>query len=163
MYATKIDLEDILMKKVITYGTYDLFHIGHVRLLKRLSELGDHLTVCISTDEFNTIKGKSSIIPFEQRAEIVAACKYVDAVLPENGWDQKKSDIVDNHISVFAMGDDWAGTFDDLSEVCSVVYLARTEDISTTSLKSYMSNLQKDRVAAIKHIADNLIEKIKEL
>ena len=151
------------MKEVIIYGTYDLFHIGHVRLLKRLSELGDHLTVCISTDEFNAIKGKSSIIPFEQRAEIVAACKYVDAVLPENGWDQKKSDIIDNHISVFAMGDDWAGRFDDLSELCSVVYLSRTEDISTTSLKSYMTNLQYDRVVAIKHIADNLIEKIKEL
>ena len=124
-----------MVKKVITYGTFDLFHIGHVRLLERLSHLGDHLTVCVSTDEFNAIKNKQSVMPYAQRAEIVAACRFVDEVLPEQSWDQKRLDISRKKIGVFAMGDDWLGKFDDLRDICEVVYLPRTQDISTSFLK----------------------------
>lgn len=133
-----------MVKKVITYGTFDLFHIGHVRLLERLSKLGDELIVCVSTDEFNSIKGKSSVIPYEQRAELVMSCKYVDRVLPEHDWDQKRTDIIREKIDIFAMGDDWAGKFDDLSDVCEVIYLPRTEDISSTSLKKIIAKMSSD-------------------
>jgi len=142
-----------MTKKVITYGTFDLFHVGHVRLLRRLSELGDHLTVCVSTDGFNAEKGKVSVVPFEQRIEIVQSCRYVDEVLPETSWDQKAKDIVTHDISVFAMGDDWAGKFDDLSAFCEVVYLPRTTNISSTSLKAYVKNEHDERVDQVKRNA----------
>ena len=125
-------------RKVITYGTFDLFHVGHVRLLQRLADLGDHLTVCVSTDAFNAIKGKHATISYQDRAEIVAACSYVDCVLPENDWQQKRGDIIAHGIDIFAMGDDWIGKFDHLSDLCEVVYLPRTEEISTTSLRAYL-------------------------
>ena len=144
-----------MIKKVITYGTFDLFHVGHVRLLRRLAEIGDHLTVCVSTDEFNASKGKVSVVPFEQRIEIVQSCRYVDAVLPETSWDQKASDIVKYGISVFAMGDDWTGKFDDLSEFCEVMYLPRTVSISSTSLKSYVKNEHDEHVKQAKRRAKN--------
>ncbi len=150
-------------KRVITYGTFDLFHIGHVRLLQRLASLGDHLTVCVSTDEFNAIKGKSSVIPYDQRAEILSACRFVDAVLPENDWAQKRTDIVEQKIDIFAMGNDWSGKFDDLGDLCEVVYLPRTEDISTTSLKAYMDALRSEQLGEIKHLIETLNDKAASL
>ncbi|WP_417248141.1 adenylyltransferase/cytidyltransferase family protein [Celeribacter sp.] len=147
-----------MTKKVITYGTFDLFHVGHVRLFRRLSELGDHLTVGVSTDEFNASKGKASVVPFEQRVEIVQSCRYVDEVLLEESWDQKPKDIVAHNISVFAMGDDWAGKFDDLSKLCEVVYLPRTTDISSSFLKSYVKNEHDERVSQIERNASKLIK-----
>ena len=123
------------MKIVITYGTFDLLHVGHVRLLKRAKELGGYLIVGLSTDEFNLLKHKSSFLPYEQRKEILEAIKYVDKVIPETCWKQKISDIEEHHVDCFVMGDDWAGEFDFLKEYCEVVYLKRTQEISTSALK----------------------------
>ncbi len=120
---------------VLTYGTFDLFHHGHVRLLQRLSQLGDELIVGCSTDEFNAIKGKRCVMPYGQRREILEACRYVARVIPEESWAQKRSDIVNYNVSIFAMGDDWAGHFDDLGDLTRVMYLPRTQDVSTTELK----------------------------
>jgi glycerol-3-phosphate cytidylyltransferase len=103
------------MTNVITYGTFDLFHVGHVRLLQRLRSLGDRLIVGCSTDEFNDIKGKKSVIRYNERAEILSSCKYVDLVIPETTWEQKCSDIQKHDVRIFAMGDDWVGKFDHLS------------------------------------------------
>jgi glycerol-3-phosphate cytidylyltransferase len=97
------------MTNVITYGTFDLFHVGHVRLLQRLRSLGDRLIVGCSTDEFNDIKGKKSVIRYNERAEILSSCKYVDLVIPETTWEQKCSDIQKHDVRIFAMGDDWVG------------------------------------------------------
>jgi len=127
-------------KTIITYGTFDMFHIGHLRLLQRLKELGDELIVAVSTDAFNASKGKKVIIPYEQRAEIVAHIKCVDRVIPEHSWEQKREDIEKYHVDIFAMGDDWKGKFDFLKEHCEVVYLERTRDISTTQLKKSLTN-----------------------
>ena len=135
------------MKKILTYGTYDLLHYGHFRLLKRAKELGDHLTVAISTDEFNLIKGKKCVQPFEHRAEIIKAIRYVDEVIPENSWEQKINDIREHNINVFVMGCDWEGKFDYLEQYRKVLYLDRTDDISTTALKNHLKsiqNIQKD-------------------
>ncbi|KRN20298.1 tagD protein [Pediococcus claussenii] len=123
------------MTRVITYGTFDLLHKGHIRLLKRAKELGDHLTVCASTDEFNALKGKTAYTSFEDRKYILEAIRYVDEVIPEKGWDQKIRDVKDHNIDIFVMGDDWKGEFDFLAEYCEVVYLPRTEGISTTRIK----------------------------
>lgn len=123
---------------VLTYGTFDLFHIGHLRLIERLQGLGDRLVIGISTDEFNARKGKQSVIPYADRAAIVAAIRGVDEVFPEHGWDQKVSDIKRLGADVFAMGDDWAGKFDDLAEHCKVIYLERTAGISTTKIKGQL-------------------------
>lgn len=128
------------MKKVITYGTFDLFHIGHLNILKRARDLGDYLIVAVSTDEFNALKGKICTYPYSERAEIVRAIKYVDEVIPENNWEQKISDIRDNGIDIFVMGNDWTGKFDFLKEHCEVVYLPRTEGISTTEIKNGLKN-----------------------
>ncbi|MDF0479327.1 glycerol-3-phosphate cytidylyltransferase [Vagococcus sp. PNs007] len=123
------------MKKVITYGTFDLLHKGHVNILKRARELGDHLTVVVSSDEFNALKGKKAYTSYEDRKYILEAIKYVDVVLPEFTWEQKVDDVKDNNIDVFVMGDDWEGKFDFLQEHCEVVYLPRTEGVSTTKIK----------------------------
>ncbi len=123
------------MKKVITYGTYDLLHVGHINLLRRAKELGDYLIVVVSSDEFNAIKGKKAYYSFEDRKKILEAIKYVDEVLPEYTWEQKIDDVVNNNVDVFVMGDDWAGKFDFLKDYCEVVYLPRTEGISTTKIK----------------------------
>ena len=120
------------MKRVITYGTYDLLHWGHIRLLKRAKELGDYLIVALSTDEFNAIKGKKAYHNYEERKMMLEAIRYVDLVIPENNWDQKINDIKEYHADIFVMGDDWEGKFDELKEYCEVVYLPRTEGISTT-------------------------------
>lgn len=124
------------MKKVITYGTFDLFHIGHLNILKRAKELGDYLIVAVSSDEFNAIKGKKCAIPDYERMEIVKAIRYVDEVIPENCWEQKVEDIKKHDVDIFVMGDDWEGKFDFLKEYCEVKYLKRTEGISTTKIKN---------------------------
>jgi len=123
------------MRKVITYGTFDLFHYGHIRLLQRARKLGDYLIVALSTDEFNAGKGKKSVMSYEERKEILEAIRYVDSVIPETKWEQKISDVTENGVSVFVMGDDWEGKFDFLKEYCEVVYLARTANVSSTMLK----------------------------
>jgi len=150
------------MKTVLTYGTFDLFHIGHVRLLKRLRAMGDRLVVGCSSDEFNNSKGKKSIFSYEERAEILSSSKYVDLVFPEHTWDQKAKDIQDNQVSIFAMGDDWSGKFDHLSNLTEVYYLPRTEGISTTDIKSVLTNVQEQKILQIKNTLitlNQLVEK----
>jgi glycerol-3-phosphate cytidylyltransferase len=129
------------MKTVITYGTYDLFHVGHLNLLKRAKELGDYLIVAVSTDEFNwNEKQKKCQIKDVDRMAIVEAIKYVDKVIPEDNWEQKKTDVEKYNVDVFVMGDDWKGKFDFLKEQgVEVVYLPRTEGISSTQLKEEMA------------------------
>ncbi|MCP8968417.1 glycerol-3-phosphate cytidylyltransferase [Ectobacillus ponti] len=131
------------MKKVITYGTFDLLHWGHINLLRGARSLGDHLTVALSTDEFNAIKGKKAYHRYEHRKMILEAVRYVDEVIPEQDWGQKVLDVKDRHIDVFVMGDDWHGKFDFLRDHCQVIYLPRTVGISTTKIK-------KERMMATK-------------
>lgn len=123
------------MKKVITYGTFDLLHWGHINLLRRAKEMGDYLVVAISSDEFNKLKNKKSYHSFENRKMILEAIRYVDEVIPENTWEQKVQDVIDHDIDIFVMGDDWEGKFDFLKEYCEVVYLPRTIGISTSKIK----------------------------
>ena len=124
------------MKKVITYGTFDLLHVGHINILQRAKALGDYLVVVLSTDEFNAIKNKKAYYSYEDRKTILESIRYVDEVLPEYNWEQKIDDVVNNKIDVFVMGNDWAGKFDFLKDYCEVVYLPRTEGISTTKIKA---------------------------
>jgi len=124
------------MKKVITYGTFDLLHVGHIEILKRAKALGDYLIVAISTDEFNEIKHKQAFYSFEDRKRILEAIKYVDLVIPEECWEQKKRDIKKYKVDIFVMGDDWKGRFDELKEYCEVIYLPRTKGISSTLIKN---------------------------
>lgn len=126
------------MKKVITYGTFDLFHIGHLNILRRAKEQGDYLVVAVSSDEFNALKGKVCTIKDQERMEIVRAIKYVDEVILEESWEQKMEDVQKHKIDVFVMGDDWTGKFDELKECCEVVYLPRTEGVSTTQIKTVL-------------------------
>ena len=129
------------MKTVITYGTFDLFHIGHLNLLRRAKDVGDYLIVAVSTDRFNWVeKHKKCQIPDKDRMAIVEAIKYVDKVIPEDSWDQKIKDVQKYDVDVFVMGDDWKGKFDFLKDYCEVVYLPRTEGISSSSLKEDMRN-----------------------
>lgn len=125
------------MKKVITYGTYDLLHYGHVNLLRRAKELGDYLIVALSTDEFNwNEKQKKCYFSYEKRKQMLEAIRYVDLVIPEKGWEQKRTDVHEHDVDVFVMGDDWKGKFDFLKEEgVEVVYLERTPEISTTQIK----------------------------
>lgn len=124
------------MKKVITYGTFDLLHYGHINLLKRAKELGDYLIVAISTDEFNNLKGKKSFFSYEERKMMIEAVRYVDEVIPEENWEQKIADCKKYGIDTFVIGDDWRGKFDFLKEQgVNVVYLPRTPNISTTEIK----------------------------
>ena len=125
------------MKRVITYGTFDLLHYGHINLLKRAKSLGDYLIVALSTDEFNlNEKGKKCFFNYEQRKALLESVRYVDLVIPEENWEQKKTDIKEYHIDTFVIGDDWKGRFDYLKEEkCDVVYLPRTPEISTTQIK----------------------------
>ena len=125
------------MKKVITYGTFDLLHYGHINLLRRAKALGDYLIVALSTDDFNLLKGKKSFFTFEQRKALLEAVKYVDLVIEEKTWEQKRSDVHKYDVDIFVMGDDWEGKFDFLrDEGVEVVYLERTPEISTTQIKS---------------------------
>jgi len=125
------------MVRVITYGTFDLLHYGHINLLRRAKEYGDYLIVALSTDEFNwEQKRKKCYFPYEQRKQLLEAIRYVDLVIPEESWDQKKTDIHEYHVDKFVMGDDWTGKFDFVrDEGAEVIYLPRTPEISTTSIK----------------------------
>ena len=124
------------MKRVITYGTFALLHYGHINLLRRAKELGDYLVVVLSTDEFNwNEKQKKCYFSYEDRKKMLEAIRYVDLVVPEENWDQKRSDVQKYNIDTFVMGDDWKGKFDFLKDLCEVVYLPRTPDISTTQIK----------------------------
>ena len=127
------------MQRVITYGTYDLLHYGHIALLKRARALGDFLMVALSSDEFNAGKGKQAYFSYEERKVMLEAIRYVDLVVPELTWGQKAEDIAKYGIDVFVMGDDWNGEFDDqLEGLGEVVYLPRTPEVSTTQIKSDM-------------------------
>ena len=125
------------MKKVLTYGTFDLLHYGHIRILERAKELGDYLIVAVSTDEFNKLKGKKSYYDYETRKKMVEAIRYVDLVIPEKEWEQKRDDIIKNNVDIVVMGSDWENSekFEKLRDICEVVYLSRTEGISTTKIK----------------------------
>lgn len=143
------------MKKVIiTYGTFDLFHAGHLNLLKRLKELGDYLIVAVSTDDFNSGKGKKTIVPFKDRIEIVRNIKCVDLAIPEESWDQKAKDCEIYGVSIFGMGDDWQGKFDDLKGLCEVIYLPRTAGVSSTEMKRFLQVLDRSHVQDLKHALD---------
>ena len=124
------------MKKVITYGTFDLLHYGHINLLRRAKQEGDYLIVALSTDEFNwNMKHKKSYFTYEQRKSLLEAIRYVDLVIPEEDWDQKISDVQEFRVDTFVMGDDWEGKFDFLKPYCEVKYLPRTPEISSTQIK----------------------------
>jgi glycerol-3-phosphate cytidylyltransferase len=131
------------MKRVITYGTFDLLHHGHISLLRRARALGDHLTVGLSTDAFNAGKGKHSYHNYTHRAEIVSAIRYVDSVIPEKTWEQKIDDVKRLSIDVFVIGDDWSGQFDFLQPSCEVVYLPRTPRVSTSLIKQHLKAADK--------------------
>ncbi|EST89438.1 glycerol-3-phosphate cytidylyltransferase [Vagococcus lutrae LBD1] len=134
-----------MKKRVITYGTYDILHPGHINLLKRAKALGDELIVMVSTDEFNqNEKKKDNYYKFEERKFVLEALKYVDAVYPEESWEQKETDIEKYDIDIFVMGDNWEGKFDYLSEKCEVKYLPRTEGISTTGIKKALKNRSRE-------------------
>lgn len=129
------------MKRIITYGTFDLLHYGHINLLKRARELGDYLIVGLSTDEFNTnMKGKKTYFSYEQRKILLESLRYVDLVIPEENWEQKASDVQLYKADTFVIGDDWTGKFDFLKEYCEVVYLSRTPEISTSQIKNDLQN-----------------------
>jgi glycerol-3-phosphate cytidylyltransferase len=123
------------MKRVITYGTFDLIHSGHINILKRAKELGDYLIVGLSSDEFNKLKNKSNYYTYEERKNILESIRYVDLVIPENNWEQKRIDIIKYKIDIFVIGNDWEGKFNELNDLCEVIYLPRTKDISTTKIK----------------------------
>ena len=125
------------MKRVITYGTFDLLHYGHINLLRRAKALGDYLIVGLSTDQFNwQEKQKKSYCTYEERKAMLEAIRYVDLVIPEENWDQKKTDVEKYHADIFVIGDDWKVAFDFLRDQCEVVYLSRTPEISTTKIKT---------------------------
>ena len=125
-----------IMKKVITYGTFDLLHYGHINLLQRAKAMGDYLIVALSTDEFNSVeKQKVTYFSFEERKRLLEAVRYVDLVIPEQNWEQKIPDVKEFKVDVFVMGDDWRGKFDFLKDYCEVVYLERTPEISSTKIR----------------------------
>lgn len=136
------------MTTAITYGTFDLFHIGHLRILQRSRDLCDRLVVGVSTDEFNAVKGKRTAVPFADRAEIVASLRVVDDVFAESSWDQKAEDIARFGADLLIMGDDWVGRFDHLSGLCEVRYLPRTPGVSTTDLRGHVVELSRTLPAA---------------
>ena len=135
-----MNIIDEKFKTVLTYGTFDLLHYGHLEILKRASVLGNKLIVGVSTDKFNEIKGKTCVLPYQKRKELIESLDYVDKVIPENNWDQKVTDIQDNNIDIFVMGDDWKGKFDELKDFCEVIYLPRTKGISSTKLRSILDD-----------------------
>ncbi|MFT5798750.1 MAG: glycerol-3-phosphate cytidylyltransferase [Candidatus Azotimanducaceae bacterium] len=128
------------MKKIITYGTFDTLHFGHIILLQRAKSLGDYLIVGLSTDEFNAGKGKISHFNYKERKSFLEAIRFVDEVIPERSWDQKPRDVIAHGVDILTMGDDWTGEFDFLSSLCAVHYLSRTPAISSTLIKANMTN-----------------------
>ena len=135
-----MNIIDGKFKTVLTYGTFDLLHYGHLEILKRASLLGNKLIVGVSTDKFNEIKGKTCVLPYQKRKELIESLDYVDKVIPENNWDQKVTDIQGNNIDIFVMGDDWEGKFDELKVFCEVIYLPRTKGISSSKLRSILDD-----------------------
>lgn len=129
------------MKRILTYGTFDLLHFGHIEILRRAKALGDYLVVAVSTDEFNAIKGKKSYHNYATRKKMLEAVRYVDLVIPENDWDQKRNDVIKYAIDTVVMGSDWTNNekFEILKDICEVKYLPRTENISTTKIKNDLS------------------------
>jgi len=132
------------MKKIITYGTFDMLHYGHINLLRRARKSGDYLIVALSTDEFNSIKNKKSYFNYKERKDFLASLKYVDEIIPEKNWEQKINDIKKYKIDIFVMGDDWKGKFDFLKKHCKVKYLQRTPEISTTMIKNNINKKNHD-------------------
>lgn len=130
------------MKKIITYGTFDLLHYGHINLLERAKKYGDYLIVGLSTDEFNEKKGKKCFFSYEERKKMLEALRSVDLVIPETCWEQKISDVKEFRVDAFVMGNDWEGKFDFLKDYCEVIYLPRTPEISTTDIKEKLKNKQ---------------------
>ena len=135
-----MEIKNGKFKTVLTYGTFDLLHYGHLEILRRASLLGDKLIVGVSTDKFNEIKGKTCVLPYQKRKELIESIDYVDKVIPENNWDQKVTDIQGNNIDIFVIGDDWEGKFDELKVFCEVIYLPRTKGISSTKLRSILDD-----------------------
>lgn len=127
------------MKRVITYGTFDLLHYGHINLLKRAKALGEYLIVALSTNSFNEIKGKKCYFSYQERKTLLEAIRYVDLVIPEESWEQKINDIKEYKVDIFVIGDDWKGKFDYLKDYCEVIYLPRTPEISTTKIKQELN------------------------
>ena len=129
------------MKRILTYGTFDLLHFGHIEILRRAKALSDYLVVAVSTDEFNAIKGKKSYHDYATRKKMLEAVRYVDLVIPENDWDQKRNDVIKYAIDTVVMGSDWTNNekFEILKDICEVKYLPRTENISTTKIKNDLS------------------------
>ena len=152
-----------MKKRAITYGTFDMFHIGHLNLLKRAKELADELIVAVSTDEFNKQKGKKTLISFQERKEIVSSIKYVDKVIAEESWEQKIDDIKRYDIDIFVIGDDWRGKFDFLKEYCEVIYLDRTKDISTTKLKENLKSFYNIDTDALKLAMETIKDILKAM
>ena len=126
-------------RTILTYGTFDLFHPGHVALLRRAKEMGTRLVVGLSTDEFNAVKGKKSVMSYEDRKTVLESCRYVDLVIPESHWDQKPDDAIRHEADFFVMGGDWTGKFDFMSDYCRVVYYDRTPDVSSTGIKNKLT------------------------
>ena len=152
------------MKRILTYGTFDLLHYGHIRLLQRAKALGDYLIVALSTEEFNEIKGKKTYHNYETRKMMLEAIRYVDLVIPEENWEQKINDVREYHVDTVVMGSDWAGSdkFEYLNDYCNVVYLDRTEGISTSKIKKDLG-LQRpiqgvDQVPVTKYERDKALE-----
>ena len=123
---------------MITYGTFDMLHYGHINLLRRARALGDYLIVALSSDSFIAIKNKQSFFHYEHRRQMLEAIRYVDLIIPENDWEQKREDIIKHNVNIFVMGNDWEGKFDFLKDICEVVYLERTPEISTTRIKNHL-------------------------
>lgn len=146
------------MKTVLTYGTFDVFHIGHLKILERLKALGDRLIVGVSTDEFNMLKNKRSLLSYEDRSAVVAAIRYVDLVIPETSWGQKLDDIKRYNADIFGIGDDWTGKFDHLKSYCEVVYLPRTLNVSSTNVRQIMGNLSLEHIRQIEISAREITE-----
>lgn len=149
------------MKRVLTYGTFDLLHYGHINILRRAKQLGDYLVVALSTDEFNAEKGKKAYHSYETRKKMLEAIRYVDLVIPERSWEQKIDDVKNYHIDVVVMGSDWAGSdkFDYLKEYCEVVYLERTPGISTTQIKHDLG--LADAIAGVDQLPESKQEQSK--
>lgn len=154
------------MTTVLTYGTFDLFHIGHLNLINRLAELGDRVIIGVSTDEFNAGKGKTSVVSYEDRARIIGSIKGVDLVIPETSWEQKISDIKEHQVDVFAIGEDWRGKFDELRELCEVHYLSRTDGISSTEIKQTLRALDPSHITEMQDalaVMGRLVEHYRDL
>lgn len=144
------------MKKVITYWTFDILHKWHINILKRAKEMWDYLIVWISSDEFNNLKNKKSFYSYEERKFLLESIKYVDEVIPENDWAQKKEDIKKYSIDIFVMWDDWKWKFDELKNLCEVIYLPRTPEISTTKLKSLIWDMNNENIEKLEEVISAL-------